>query len=315
MKRKPILFLLAMIAMLAGCSMRDTQTGTDGAVENTYSEEISGGGEIQITEDAEQEAVTWENVEEEAGANTEPNGNGAEVESTYIGILAHVKEISGDQILISSDSDDFPGAFWVEVPEKVYDLSALSGGTLIQILMQDKGEKDTSGVPEYLAQDLWVPDRIEEELVDVEVLLIGAPALKLKTVSAEQETELELYSGNYSWNYMEDLEMWSVVSCGSHPLDDVDREVISLPEDQKADEVFYSVLTAIAPDMLIVRKWDVEDIGNTDAGERSVTTYYYRMPVLKLEPESVYEFTAIWKEENLDLRRFWGEAAYVLTTE
>lgn len=58
-------------------------------------------------------------------------------------IEAHVKEILADwenTILISSDTDSFPGAFIVKVSPEVYEVGELSGGDALTVMMWDTGE-------------------------------------------------------------------------------------------------------------------------------------------------------------------------------
>lgn len=67
-------------------------------------------------------------------------------------IEAHIKEIYDNKILISSDEDDFPGAFEVIVPEHVYNINELHGGQSIQIEMYDTGVMNENGkIPVYTA--------------------------------------------------------------------------------------------------------------------------------------------------------------------
>lgn len=301
MKQKAIVCLLAISAILVSCGAKDTQTDTDVAAENTY---------------VENKTLIEPEEEPEVQTNTELYGEPVKIEGTAVGILAHIKEINGDEILISSDSDDFPGVFNVEVPENVYDVSGFSGGATIQILMQDKEEKDSSGIPEYLAKNIVVLDEQEDVMqASVDVLLTSAPAFTLTDPLSSTYDPYEIQSGNYSWNCMYEGEMMGVIACGAHPMDGVEVDKLKLPDYQNMSTVSYTFSTTIAPDILKIRKWDAANIGNTDAKEISVITYYYQMPLLELEPGRVYEFTASWKEEYADLRGFYGEASYTLVTE
>lgn len=71
-------------------------------------------------------------------------------------IDAHIKEIhDGNTILISSDTDDFPGAFEVVIPKQVYDIDALYGGQTIRVEMYDTGAVNENGrIPIYTAVGL-----------------------------------------------------------------------------------------------------------------------------------------------------------------
>lgn len=95
-----------------------------------------------------------------------------------VSIDAHIKEIhDGNIILISSDSDEFPGAFEVVVEEDVYDVSELYGGQSIRIEMYDSGLVNENGrIPVYIA-------------VGIRELIIGEP----------QEISLDRYNTDNSY--------------------------------------------------------------------------------------------------------------------
>lgn len=95
-----------------------------------------------------------------------------------VSIDAHIKEIhDGNIILISSDSDEFPGAFEVVVEEDVYDVSELYGGQSIRIEMYDSGLVNENGrIPVYIA-------------VGIRELIIGEP----------QEIPLDRYNTDNSY--------------------------------------------------------------------------------------------------------------------
>ncbi len=85
-----------------------------------------------------------------------------EIEST-VTIDAHIKEIyNGNTILISSDTDEIPGAFEVVVEEDVYPIENLSGGQNIRVEMYDSGLMNENGkIPVYIA--VSISDLIIEE--------------------------------------------------------------------------------------------------------------------------------------------------------
>ncbi len=82
-------------------------------------------------------------------------------------IIAHIKEIyNGNTILISSDSEEFPGAFEVVIPETVYDTNQLFGGQSIKIEMYDTGAlNENEKIPVYTAVDLQEVDVEETEYI------------------------------------------------------------------------------------------------------------------------------------------------------
>ncbi len=68
-------------------------------------------------------------------------------------IVAHAKEIINRQkgrILISSDTDEYPGAFYLNISENVYDIEKVICGERMLIQMKDTGEVD-GRVPIYEA--------------------------------------------------------------------------------------------------------------------------------------------------------------------
>lgn len=294
---KKAVMALAVSALLAGCTAKEDKAAAGTAEETASLEGI-------VSDTAEKQA------------DTELYGEQAKTEGTAVGIYAHIKEINEDKILISSDSNDFPGAFHVEVPKEVFDITKLSGGMSIRILMLDKEETGTSDIPEYLAKDILILEEGADEIqANVDVLLTQPPAVTLRDPLSSAYTDFEINSGNYSWNCMYEGEMQGVIACGPHPLDAYEREKLKLPRYQHMDAISYSFSATVAPDLLKIRQWDSADIGNIDAEEISVITYYYPSPMIELEPGRVYEFTASWKEDYADLRGFYGEASYVLVTE
>jgi len=88
-------------------------------------------------------------------------------ETKGVTIEAHIKEITGkNTILISSDADDFPGAFEVIVPEDVWDMDDLECGQHIKIKMYDTGMVNANGkIPIYEAVELRF--HIIEELEEI----------------------------------------------------------------------------------------------------------------------------------------------------
>ncbi len=81
-------------------------------------------------------------------------------------IYAHIKEIYGNKILISSDTDEFPGAFEVIIPEEVCNMEDLQGGQDILIRMYDTGMVNENGrIPVYQATELRI--HVVEEPEDI----------------------------------------------------------------------------------------------------------------------------------------------------
>ncbi len=86
-------------------------------------------------------------------------GTVAEGEEQPVLIQATIKEVmadSTDKICITSESDNFPGAFVVQIPEDVYPIDALQGGQQIVISMWDTGKMYDEHLPLYTALILRV---------------------------------------------------------------------------------------------------------------------------------------------------------------
>ena len=232
-----------------------------------------------------------------------------------MGIKAHVKEIHGNELLISSDSDDFPGVFTVTGEKQSSEFVDLEGGTSILILMRKLGEKGEQYDKYEAEQIVIIPDGEEAH---ADILLTEAPEFILQDALSSQMASVSLKSGNYGWNVVENGEGSGIVACGAAPLDEASMDFtvkLKIPKYSGMDCVPYSFSTTIAPDLLTVRRWNADDAGNSGAGEEAITRYYYRQPILELEAGKVYEFAAEWKEENKDKNGFYGYASYVLVTQ
>ncbi len=87
------------------------------------------------------------------------SGTVAEGEAQPVLIQATIKEVmadSKDKICITSESENFPGAFVVQIPEEVYPIDALEGGQQIVISMWDTGKMYDEHLPLYTALILRV---------------------------------------------------------------------------------------------------------------------------------------------------------------
>lgn len=92
-------------------------------------------------------------------------------------IDAHVKEIhDGNTILLSSDTDEFPGAFEVVVQEDVYPIEELDWGQNIRVEMYDSGLVNENGkIPVYIAVEIsnLIIEEPEDILLDEFVNMAG----------------------------------------------------------------------------------------------------------------------------------------------
>ncbi len=116
------------------------------------------------------------------------NGIELQGESRPVLIRAHVKETmpdTEDRICIVSDTDGFPGAFIVIVPEEVYDKSKLEGGQNITITMKELG-KIESHMRVYEAIYLQPEENKEEK---------NPEGSSLPSVQAPWTKEVNTFSG------------------------------------------------------------------------------------------------------------------------
>ncbi len=148
--RKPTLWVVLMAFAACGLCIVCFMTNPE-----------EGEGEEKVMQPSELVVSSEENLEENAATDVVTETEEYETLQT-VTIFAHVKEIMADKkgyMLISSDTNSFPGAFLVKVPEGVYDISPqiyderyLQGGEYIVITMWDTGEEYADGkIPIYEA--------------------------------------------------------------------------------------------------------------------------------------------------------------------
>lgn len=234
-----------------------------------------------------------------------------------VGIRAHVKETGRETLLVSSDSDDFPGVFTVTGAGEIPEFSDLEGGTSILILMRKSGGEDSRGNANYEAQQIVILTGDEEEGQE-DILLTEVPEFTLQDALSGKMESVSLRSGNYTWNAEKNGEGSGTAARGAAPLKEAGMDFtarLRIPEYNGMDGAPYIFSTRISPDILTVRRWNADDMGKDEAGEEMTVKYYYKQPVLILEPGKVYEFAVEWKEENKDKNGFYGRACYVLVTE
>lgn len=233
--------------------------------------------------------------------------------SECVGIKAHVKELQGDRALLSSDTDDFPGVFWVLGVLELAGEEELQGGTPVFVMMEDMGQEAEDGIAIYKARQLYGASEQGEGREDI--LLTKPPALGLSDPLSSTCSSFQVLPGNYSWNTAAGE---GVIACGSGPLDEAAMQSaakLKLPRYNGPDKVSYSCFFTVWPDKLVVRQWDVSCIGNGEAEEERQAACYCRMPFMELERGKVYEFSAEWKQGGTGGTGFWGNAGYIFMTE
>lgn len=154
------------------------------------------------------------------------------------------------------------------------------------------------------------------EKAHVDVLLTAPPEITLSDSLSSAYASFTLHSGTGEWSWADKDEITTSVACGSAPLD-MDPEqaaTLDVPDYNKLDSVPYLLSCVVLPDRILLREWDIQDLGAAEAEPLSETEYSEVLPI-ELKKDRVYELVATWEEEKLDERFFFGEASYLFLTE
>ena len=154
------------------------------------------------------------------------------------------------------------------------------------------------------------------EKAHADVLLTAPPEITLSDSLSSAYASFTLHSGTGEWSWADKDEITTSVACGSAPLD-MDPEqaaTLDVPDYNKLDSVPYLLSCVVLPDRILLREWDIQDLGAAEAEPLSETEYSEVLPI-ELKKDRVYELVATWEEEKLDERFFFGEASYLFLTE
>ncbi|MEY8337251.1 hypothetical protein AALB16_04350 [Lachnospiraceae bacterium 62-35] len=153
---------------------------------------------------------------------------------------------------------------------------------------------------------------IEEESTTAS--LISPPELYLSDALSSLYSEFKIYPGSYQWNYLNGEEEAEVIACGIHPLKASisEKDILTVPDYNGIDKVSYAVACQKEPDFLIVKEWDMSQIGSEEYEEYSKVVY--DIPYIELQQNKVYEITAVWEERGMEERGFFGNADYLVVT-
>ena len=149
-----------------------------------------------------------------------------------------------------------------------------------------------------------------------DVLLTEPPEISLTDPLSSTYMTFTLRSGTSEWSWADKDGITSSIACGCAPLD-LDPEqaaTLDVPDYNRMDSVPYLLSCVILPDRVLLREWDIQDLGSTDAEPLSETQYSEALPI-ELKKGRVYELVAAWEEEKQEERSFWGEASYLFLTE
>ena len=154
------------------------------------------------------------------------------------------------------------------------------------------------------------------EKAHADVLLTAPPEITLSDSLSSAYASFTLHSGTGEWSWADKDEITTSVACGSAPLD-MDPEqaaTLDVPDYNRLDSVPYLLSCVVLPDRILLREWDIQDLGAAEAEPLSETEYSEVLPI-ELKKDRVYELVATWEEEKLDERFFFGEASYLFLTE
>lgn len=151
--------------------------------------------------------------------------------------------------------------------------------------------------------------------------LTGPPEISLTDSLSSTLDSFTVTSGNYSWNWEEDTplaedEIAGVVACGIHPLemDEELAEKLHVPDYNQMEGAMYTVSCAVMPDEIVITGWDRADLGSPESPAKE-TAVYGDVSLIPLKKGMVYELKAVWEDEKLADRGFYGEASYVFLTD
>ena len=97
-------------------------------------------------------------------------------------------------------------------------------------------------------------------------------------------------------------------------MDPEQAATLDVPDYNRLDSVPYLLSCVVLPDRILLREWDIQELGVAEAEPLSETEYSEVLSI-ELKKDRVYELVATWEEEKLDERFFFGEASYLFLTE
>ena len=119
------------------------------------------------------------------------------------------------------------------------------------------------------------------EKAHVDVLLTAPPEITLSDSLSSANTSFTLHSGTGEWSWADKDEITTSVACGSAPLD-MDPEqaaTLDVPDYNRLDSVPYLLSCVVLPDRILLREWDIQDLGAAEAEPLSETEYSEVLPI------------------------------------
>lgn len=208
-----------------------------------------------------------------------------------------------------------------------YTMMAMARGALLdngQVAEMILNRPFLFGIQDY-SHNVWLflgvcRNPSEEEGTPVlnknDLLLNSAPEIKLQDVLSSNMETFSVKSGNFSWGWKEGDETVEMVGCGSHPLDtDLNKaERLKIPNYNQMEDVTYMIQCVVMPENVMVREWDITQLGKSEEAEPKVISYS-DSGMIQLKQDKVYEILAEWPEEGLERSGFFGKASYVVITD
>jgi len=156
----------------------------------------------------------------------------------------------------------------------------------------------------------------EAEHNPIAPLLTEPPQLKLVDMLSSSLNYFTVTAGTYSWNYPVEEGMNAVEASGAVPTVAVqNQQNLEMPDYNGVDFVPYRAEWEVWPDKLVLKEYDISDLGKTNAK----CIYESTLPddsMLELKPGKIYELCVEWSEESYrqEINRFYGNAYYAFAT-
>ncbi len=147
--------------------------------------------------------------------------------------------------------------------------------------------------------------------------LQSPPALILRdSLSVSLDAFEVADAGTYNWYYKDGDLMTGAEACGPEPQDLVKgKEWLQLTSYNKLDYVPYVFDFSLQPDEIILREYDLLELGNIDVKIISETVYKENYAIIPLKSGRIYEVVAVWDESHLQKYGCYGTAHYAFATD
>ncbi len=163
----------------------------------------------------------------------------------------------------------------------------------------------------------WSEEHPEENVWGMEGELQKPPTMVLQDALSSTLNYWAVESGTYSWNYQNgnSSEMLSAEASGDVPSVAVKGKTwLQVVKYNRIDYAPYMVSFAVTPDRIVVKEYDLLDLGDSEPELLSETTYEEAF-LIELRERRIYEIIAEWDEAHLEEQGFFGMAHYAFATK